>query len=102
MEAATGRVGLVLEGSLMSDLVEEFQAAAIEVKQLPEKPDNADLLKLYALFKQGSEGDAAGKRPGLTDFVGRAKYDAWASVSGMAREDAMRAYIDLVEALKAK
>ena len=66
------------------------------------KPDNADLLKLYALFKQGSEGDAAGKRPGLTDFVGRAKYDAWTSVSGMAREDAMRAYIDLVEALKAK
>ena len=84
----------------MSDLVEEFQAAAVDVKQLPAKPSNADLLKLYALFKQGSEGDATGKRPGMTDFVGRAKYDAWAGEKGMSRDDAMRAYVELVEDLK--
>ena len=84
----------------MSDLVEEFQAAAVDVKQLPTKPDNATLLKLYALFKQGSEGDATGKRPGMTDFVGRAKYDAWAGEKGMSRDDAMRAYVELVEDLK--
>lgn len=85
----------------MSDLNEEFQAATVAVTQLPDKPGNADMLKLYALFKQGSLGDASGKRPGMTDFVGRAKFDAWAGVKGMDREDAMRAYVDLVDSLKA-
>lgn len=85
----------------MLDLTEQFEAAAVEAKQLPAKPDNATLLKMYALFKQGSVGDVAGKRPGMTDFVGRAKYDAWAGVKGMAKDDAMQTYVDLVEALKA-
>jgi acyl-CoA-binding protein len=58
------------------------------------------LLQLYALYKQGSEGDVEGKRPGFTDMVGRAKYDAWAAVKGTAAEDAMQQYIDLVKSLK--
>ena len=59
-------------------------------KKLPEKPDNATLLKIYALYKQASEGDVDGKRPGMTDFVGRARYDAWAAVKGQGQNDAMQ------------
>ncbi len=84
----------------MSDLATRFQAAADDSKKLSKRPDNDTLLKLYATFKQGSSGDVEGKRPGFTDLVGRAKYDAWAKLKGTAKEDAMQQYIDLVEALK--
>jgi len=85
----------------MSDLADQFAAAADASKQLPEKPNNADLLKLYALYKQGNVGDVTGDRPGMMDFVGRAKYDAWAEIAGMDQDDAMQVYIDLVESLQA-
>ncbi|NNC92045.1 MAG: acyl-CoA-binding protein [Acidimicrobiia bacterium] len=85
----------------MSDLADQFAAAAEASKQLPEKPDNADLLKLYALYKQGNVGDVTGDRPGMMDFVGRAKYDAWAEVAGMKQDEAMQAYVDLVGSLQA-
>ena len=84
----------------MASLKAQFDKAVAESKKLPEKPDNATLLKIYALYKQASEGDVEGKRPGMTDFVGRAKYDAWAAVKGKAKEDAMREYVDLIESLK--
>lgn len=84
----------------MSDLKAGFEAAVAASKTLSERPDNATLLKLYALYKQGSEGDVQGKRPGFTDMVGRAKYDAWAALQGTAGEAAMQQYIDLVTALK--
>jgi acyl-CoA-binding protein len=58
------------------------------------------LLKLYALYKQGSAGDVEGKRPGFTDMVGRAKFDAWAALKGTASNEAMQQYIDLIEDLK--
>ena len=58
------------------------------------------LLQLYALYKQATEGDVEGKRPGFTDMVGRAKYDAWAAVKGTATDDAMQRYVDLVDSLK--
>mgnify|MGYP006368255469 CR=1 FL=1 len=77
-----------------------FDKAVADSKNLPEKPDNATLLKIYALYKQASEGDVEGKRPGMTDFVGRAKYDAWAALKGTGRDDAMQRYIDLVNSLK--
>jgi acyl-CoA-binding protein len=67
--------------------------------QLPARPDNETMLKLYALYKQGKGGDVTGKRPGILDMVGRAKYDAWATLKGMSRESAMQAYVDLVAAL---
>ncbi len=84
----------------MSDLQQQFDAAIAQSKTLPERPDNMTLLKLYALFKQGTSGDAAGERPGMTDFVARAKYDAWAGIAGTSKEDAMRQYVDLIESLK--
>ena len=85
----------------MSDLGERFEQAAADAKQLPEKPDNATLLRLYALYKQGTVGDVSGKRPGMMEFVGRAKYDAWAGIEGMSQDEARQAYVDLVETLKA-
>jgi acyl-CoA-binding protein len=84
----------------MSDLQDAFQTAVAASKQLPEKPDNMTLLKLYALYKQATEGDAEGKRPGFADLVGRAKYDAWAAVKGESSDGAMQQYIDLVESLQ--
>ena len=84
----------------MSNLKKKFEAAAAASKKLPERPSNDVLLQLYALYKQGSEGDVEGKRPGFTDMVGRAKYDAWAAVKGTSAEDAMQQYIDLVKSLK--
>ncbi|MBK7016494.1 MAG: acyl-CoA-binding protein [Sulfuritalea sp.] len=84
----------------MSNLKKKFEAAAADSKKLPERPSNDVLLQLYALYKQGSEGDVEGKRPGFTDMVGRAKYDAWAAVKGTDTEDAMQQYIDLVKSLK--
>lgn len=85
----------------MSDLQAKFEAAVAESKSLRERPDNNTLLKLYALYKQASAGDVEGKRPGFTDMVGRAKYDAWSAMKGTAREDAMNQYIALIGSLKA-
>lgn len=84
----------------MSTLTTAFQAAVAASKQLPEKPDNATLLQLYSLYKQATEGDAQGKRPGFTDLVGRAKFDAWAALKGKSTDEAMQSYIDLIESLK--
>lgn len=81
-------------------LQEQFTLALAESKTLPERPDNLTLLTIYALFKQGSTGDATGDRPGMTDFVGRAKFDAWANLKGTSQEDAMQQYVDLINSLK--
>ena len=84
----------------MADLKSTFEAAVAASKQLPEKPDNMTMLKLYALYKQASGGDVDGKRPGFTDMVGRAKWDAWNELKGKSTGEAMQDYIDLVESLK--
>ena len=84
----------------MSDITEAFNRAADSVKGLPAKPDNDTLLKLYALFKQGQRGDVEGKRPGMMDLKGRAKYDAWTGLKGQTSEAAMQEYIALVNTLK--
>ncbi len=84
----------------MSDLKKKFDAAAADSKNLSEAPGNDVKLKMYGLFKQSGAGDVTGSRPGFTDIVGRAKYDAWAAVKGTRTEDAMQQYIDLVESLK--
>jgi len=83
----------------VSDLKQNFEQAAERIQQLEERPDNDTLLKLYALYKQGSEGDVHGERPGFFDFVGVAKYEAWEKLEGMKSEDAMQKYIDLVDSL---
>jgi len=84
----------------MADLKSRFEQAVADSKTLPEKPDNMTLLKLYALYKQATSGDAEGKRPGFGDMVGRAKWDAWNARKGESSEAAMQAYIDEVESLK--
>lgn len=81
-------------------LEQDFTSAQERVKQLPKRPANDELLQLYALYKQATEGDVAGKRPGMLDMVGRAKYDAWASCRGTDRAAAMQRYVGLVEALE--
>jgi len=84
----------------MADLQSQFQQAVADSKSLPEKPDNATLLELYALYKQASSGDASGERPGMSDFVARAKWDAWTAIAGKSKDAAMQEYVDLVESLK--
>ena len=84
----------------MADLKSRFEQAIADSKNLPEKPDNMTLLRIYALYKQASSGDADGKRPGFSDMVGRAKWDAWNAVKGKGADEAMQDYVDLVESLK--
>lgn len=83
----------------MSDLPTRFNAAVAHSKSLTERPDNATLLKLYALYKQATAGDNAEKKPGFGDMVGRAKWDAWNSLKGTASDAAMQQYVDLIESL---
>lgn len=82
-----------------ADLEKKFKQAALDVKTLTKRPDNDTLLLLYAHYKQATEGDATGARPGLLDLVGRAKFDAWAKLKGTSSKDAMKAYVDKVTAL---
>ncbi len=84
----------------MSDLKKRFEKAVADSKNLPEKPDNQTLLKIYALYKQATAGDVDGKRPGFTDMVGRAKWDAWNGLKGKDADSAMQEYVDLIEGLK--
>jgi acyl-CoA-binding protein len=84
----------------MADLKKQFEQAVADSKSLPEKPDNMTLLKIYALYKQASSGDVDGKRPGFTDMVGRAKWDAWNEAKGKTGDAAMQEYVDLIESLK--
>lgn len=85
----------------MSDLHAEFESCQEEVKQLSARPSNNDLLALYATFKQASVGDVQGKRPGMLDVAGRAKYDAWAKLAGSDADSAMQSYIAKVRELQA-
>jgi len=83
----------------MADLKAAFAQAQKDVKTLTKRPGNEDLLALYSLFKQGSEGDASGSRPGMLDMVGRAKFDAWAKLKGTSQDEAMKQYIAKVKKL---
>ena len=80
----------------MSDLKTAFAQAMAESKNLSERPDNATLLKIYALYKQGSVGDNAEPKPGFGDIVARAKWDAWNHLKGTSQDEAMQQYIDLI------
>ncbi|MDB5848354.1 MAG: putative Acyl-CoA-binding protein [Rhodoferax sp.] len=83
----------------MSDLKAAFEAAVADSKNLSQRPDNATLLKLYALYKQASTGDNTEAKPGFGDMVGRAKWDAWSGLKGTAAVTAMQQYIDLLGSL---
>ncbi len=83
----------------MSDLQSRFDAAVANSKNLSERPDNATLLKIYALYKQASSGDNTEKKPGFGDMVGRAKWDAWNGLKGTASDAAKQQYVDLIDSL---
>jgi len=83
----------------MSELKSAFDAAVAGVHELSQRPDNMTLLKLYGLFKQSTDGDNTTPKPGFSDLVGRAKWDAWTALKGTSQTDAMQRYIDLVESL---
>lgn len=85
----------------MTDLRREFEQAAEDIQRFGTRPDNDTLLKLYALYKQGSEGDLSRAKPGFFDYVGTAKHEAWAKLHGVSKEEAMRHYIALVHQLLA-
>ena len=81
-------------------LFEQFTQAQADSKNLAERPDNLTLLKIYALFKQGSSGDATGDRSAAMDFVARAKWDAWQALAGVDQAQAQADYVALIEQLK--
>lgn len=83
----------------MTDDSDQFETAAEVAKSLPERPDNDTLLQLYALYKQGSEGDVKGDKPGFFDFVGVAKYEAWEKLEGLDQNEARAKYVELVRKL---
>lgn len=83
----------------MADLQAAFEIAVTGSKNLSERPDNATLLKIYALYKQATLGDNADQKPGFSDLVGRAKWDAWNGLKGTVKDDAMQQYVDLIESL---
>lgn len=86
----------------MSDLKAKFDAAVNYVQTATGdfKPSNELKLEMYALFKQATEGDVSGKKPGMLDVVGRAKYGAWENLKGVSSDDAMQRYINKIESFK--
>jgi len=90
----------------MSDLKAQFEAAVDSVQNAPAdgdfKPSNDYKLKMYGLFKQATDGDVSGKKPGMLDVIGRAKYGAWEKLKGMSADAAMQAYIAEVEKVAAE
>ena len=83
----------------MTELNTAFESAVARSKELSERPDNTTLLKIYGLYKQATLGDVQGDKPGFSDLVGRAKWEAWNSLKGTAADEAMRRYIDLIDSL---
>ena len=86
---------------MADDLTARFELASKEVTELSEAPDSAAKLKLYALYKLSMTGDCTGARPGMMDFINRAKYDAWKELAGLSLDEAKEKYIAFVEELKA-
>jgi diazepam-binding inhibitor (GABA receptor modulator, acyl-CoA-binding protein) len=84
----------------MADLKKSFETAAKEVTKLAKRPSDSQMLELYAFYKQATDGDVSGDRPGMLNIAGRAKYDAWAKRKGTAKDKAMQGYVDLVAKLK--
>jgi acyl-CoA-binding protein len=84
----------------MPTLQARFTQAQKDVNELTDRPDNSTLLKLYALYKQSTQGDATGDPPSNFDFIRRAKFDAWIAIKGTAPEESMQQYVELVESLR--
>ena len=85
-----------------SSVADKFNGAKARVEKLSTRPNNDQLLELYSYYKQATEGDVSGSRPGMLDLKGRAKFDAWTKRKGTSKEDAMKKYAALVDNLAAK
>ena len=85
---------------MSEQIKQKFEAAAMGLQQFKKRPDDEDMLRIYALYKQATEGDVSGERPGAFSVVARAKYDAWAKHKGTDSTKAMESYVKLVERLK--
>ena len=85
-----------------SSVADKFAEAKARVEKLARRPPNDQLLDLYGLYKQATEGDVTGSKPGMLDLRGRAKYDAWAGRKGLSKDDAMKRYAALVDRLAAE
>jgi len=81
---------------------DDFASAKTRAEKLPKTPTSDELLELYSLYKQATQGDATGSRPGMLDFKGRAKYDAWTTRRGMSKDAAKQKYVDVVAGLEKK
>jgi diazepam-binding inhibitor (GABA receptor modulator, acyl-CoA-binding protein) len=99
MLASSQLIDASLQEPVMNDLHSQFEQAARDIKRFGERPDNDTLLQLYALYKQGSDGDVHGSQPGFFDFIGTAKQEAWTKLKGMSQDEAQRQYIALVRQL---
>jgi len=86
---------------MADELKSQFEQAAADVNDLSQRPSDDELLELYGLYKQATAGDVAGAKPGMFDFKGRAKYEAWEELSGTSADDAMQRYVDKVKSLGA-
>ena len=84
----------------INELDAQFAQAQADVKELPDRPGNLTLLRLYALYKQASFGDVQGDKPGFADIAGKYKHDAWAALAGTPLDTARQQYVELVESLK--
>jgi diazepam-binding inhibitor (GABA receptor modulator, acyl-CoA-binding protein) len=84
----------------MSDLKTQFETAVANSSKLSERPDNVTLLRIYGLYKQATQGDVVDAKPGFSDLVGRAKWDAWNKVKGLDADGAMQQYIELIDSLR--
>ena len=82
----------------MSD--QKYLDACNKIESSYKRLDNTTIRKVYAYFKQATEGDVSGKRPGILRVRARIKFNSWSSISGISREDAKKAYIELANNLK--
>ena len=84
----------------MSRVEDDFLNACQRVEEFYTRLNNSTIRKIYAHYKQATEGDVSGKRPSVLKLRDRIKFDSWSSISGMSKDDAKIAYIELVNNLE--
>lgn len=87
--------------AVSEELQKQFDAAVERIKTEKrsdgKESTNEEKLKVYALFKQVNVGDVQGSQPWAVQVEARAKWDAWNSVKGKSKTDAMQEYVAEVE-----
>ncbi|KAK7197082.1 acyl-CoA binding protein [Novymonas esmeraldas] len=92
--AAAGASSVQVDAALpVSSIDQEFASAQHAFAAMAAKESNEVKLKFYGLFKQATVGDVNTDRPGIFDYAGKAKWDAWSKLKGMSLLDAKRMYV---------